>query len=120
MLGWHKETGELVLTEPAPPVAVDVGKWPIRVAREPRDLLVSDQDQVILILISGEVAMPDLRSGRISDGRVIVLKAVGGGVDNLQVLNVGEQPNGIRLRSGNAVTLVASREFLLWLVIGRA
>ena len=120
MLGWHKETGELVLTEPAPPVAVDVGKWPIRVAREPRDLVVSDQDQVILILISGEVAMPDLRSGRISDGRVIVLKAVGGGVDNLQVLNVGEQPNGIRLRSGNAVTLVASREFLLWLVIGRA
>lgn len=119
MLGWHKETGELVLTEAALPVAVDVGKWPIRVARSPSDMVVTEQDQVIVILVSGDIAMPDLRGERISDGRVIVLKSVRG-VDVVQVLNVAEQPNGVRMQSGNALTLVASRELRMWLVIGRS
>ncbi len=119
MLGWHKETGELVLTEAPPPVATDVGKWPIRLAKAAPELVVSDKDQVIVVLVSGEIAMPDIRRDRIGDGRVIVLKAVKG-VDVLRVLNVDEQPDGIRLEPGNALTLIASREMRAWLVIGRS
>ena len=118
MLGWHKETGELVLAEVPQPAATDVGKWPIRLAKAAADLVVSDSDQVIAILVSGTITMPDIRRARITDGRVIVLKAVKG-VDLLQVLNVDEQPNGIRLQAGNALTVIASREMGVWLVIGR-
>ena len=77
---------------------------------------------VAVVAILSAIAIPSytdyIRRARITDGRVIVLKAVKG-ADLLQVLNVDEQPNGIRLQAGNALTVIASREMGVWLVIGR-
>jgi hypothetical protein len=120
LVGWDASSGELVQTAIPQGGATDVGQWRIRYVQKPEELAVTDEDHVLVILLSGQMQMPDPRRARISEGRVIVLKAVApatgvviGGVDG---------DGRLGLETGMSVTLIAATKIdpPRWLVIGRS
>ena len=120
LVGWRKSTGQLVLTEAPQGGAADVGKWPLRYVRKPNEMEVRDTDQVLVVLINGGLRLPVLGDGKISEGRVIVVRA-GPGVTDMNLS--GFEGNGSTgMKSPSSLTLIAAT--LLdppqWLIIGRS
>ena len=120
LIGWHKRSGQLVLTEAPQGGTADVGKWPLRYVRKPNEMEVRDTDQVLVVLISAALRLPALDDGKISEGRVIVVRA-GPGVTDMNLS--GFEGNGnVGMKSPNSLTLIAAT--LLdppqWLIIGRS
>jgi len=120
LVGWDASSGELVQTAAPPGGTTDVGQWRIRYVLKPDELRVTDDDHVLVILTSGQLQMPDLRRARISEGRVIVLKAVAPATG---VAIGGVEGDGrVGLETGMSVTLIAATRIdpPRWLVIGRS
>ncbi|MFN3305124.1 MAG: hypothetical protein ACK44A_15615 [Roseateles sp.] len=115
-LGWDPERQEVVRGVAG---SADAGRWRTRYVRKPNELVISDEDHVVVILINGNLALPELGRGDISEGRVIVIK-LKAGVSDFVVSGV-EGTNRVAMKDPNSLTLVAAT--LLdppqWLVIAR-
>jgi len=120
LVGWDASSGELVQTAAPQGGTADVGQWRIRYVQKPNELAVTDEDHVLVIMISGQMQMPDLRRVRISEGRVIVLKVVAPATG----VTIGgiEGDARIGLETGMSVTLIAATQIdpPRWLIIARA
>ncbi|HEV6967653.1 hypothetical protein [Roseateles sp.] len=118
MVGWRKQDGQLVLTQPPP--AADVGVQPIRYIGRAEELKLVNDDHVVVVAAMPltrlvQLALPEPKAGGFDEGRVITVKALGG----LAVSGV-EGDKRIGLEAGNSVTLIASVRMGQWLVIGRS
>ncbi|PTT81721.1 hypothetical protein DBR42_17760 [Pelomonas sp. HMWF004] len=126
LIGWDASTFELVRMSAPPPAAVDVGRWGIRYigsAEELDKLEITDDDHVLVIRVNGKLTLPNLSASsrsKISEGRVIVVKAVLP-VTELGVL--GFEGNGSQvLKAPSSLTFIAATKLdpPQWLVIGRS
>ena len=123
LVGWDASTGELVQTAAPQAGNVDVGQWGIRYARTAAQLVVSNKDHVIVVMLASVTRLnvldlPKLGAGDIDEGRVIVIKAA---TSSLGITNV-ENGKQMTLETGNSLTVIAALKLdpPQWLVIGRS
>lgn len=119
LVGWDTSTGELVQTTAPQASAVDVGQWGIRYVLKVNELVVTDKDHVLVVQVNGNLALPDLSRGDISEGRVIVIK-LSGNVTDFSVSGV-EGAGRVGMKAPNSLTLIAATRMNppQWLVIAR-
>lgn len=119
VLGWRKQDGQLVLSQAAAPV--DVGRWPMRYVTKVEELVLRDGDMVLAVLVAGTLNLPNPRTARIGDGRIVVVSNVSAERVVLAGLSVGTDNTSGSLARGQSVTLAsgANLPFPGWLVIGR-
>lgn len=122
LVGWDASTSELVRTSAPPAVNVDVGRWAIRYvpnALELRNLKIEDDTHVLVILVDGTLTLPKLDDGKISEGRVIVIKC-GPKVTKLSLVGIDGESEP--MKALNSVTFIAATKLdpPQWLVIARS
>jgi hypothetical protein len=119
-LGWDARSGELVLAPRG--AAADVGRWPMRYIAKPEELVYRDGDMVLVVLVSGDLKLPDPREAELGDGRILVVSNVQGDRLALGGLTVGTDNQSIGLARGQSVTLASAAGLRVpgWLVIGRS
>lgn len=119
LVGWRKQDGQLVLTQA--PAAADITRWPMRYILKPEDLVLRDGDMVLAVLVVGTLNLPNPRTARIGDGRIVVVTNVT--ADRLAVggITVGTDTVSVGLGRSQSLTLAsaANLPFPGWLVIGR-
>ena len=120
VVGWRKQDGQLVLTQAAAPT--DVTRWPMRYVSKVDELALRDGDMVLAVLLDGTLNLPNPRTLRIGDGRIVVITNVTANRLAVNGLTVGTDTISIGLARGQSVTLAsaANLPFPGWLVIGRA
>jgi hypothetical protein len=118
-LGWDPSSGQVVTTSTPTEPQADIGKWGIRYVRKSDELSITDKDHVLVVLVNGNLALPDLLRGNISEGRVIVIK-VKGGVSDFVVSGI-EGTTSVALKDPNSLTVIAAAGTTppQWLVIAR-
>ena len=118
MVGWRKD-GQLVLTQS--PAAVDIGLWPMRYVLKPEDLAFRNGDMVLAVLIAGTLALPNPRTSKVGDGRILVVTNVMADRVALTGLTVGNDGISMSLGRGQSVTLASAASLPTpgWLIIGR-
>lgn len=119
VVGWDASSGELVQTAAPQGAATDVGQWRIRYVLKPTELVVTDKDHVLVVQVNGNLALPDLSRGDISEGRVIVIKLAGNVGDF--VLSGIEGAGRQAMKTPNSLTVIAATKLdpPQWLVIAR-
>ncbi len=119
LVGWDASSGELVQTAAPQAAAVDVGQWAIRYVRTAAQLRVTDKDHVLVVTVNGVLALPDVKAGDISEGRVIVIKT-SGNVGELAVTGIEGDGRQV-MKAPNSLTLIAATKLdpPQWLVIAR-
>lgn len=120
VVGWRKQDGQLVLTQAAAPT--DVTRWPMRYVAKVEELVLRDGDMVLAVLVDGSLNLPNPRTARIGDGRIVVITNVTANRLAVNGLTVGTDTISVGLARGQSVTLAsaANLPFPGWLVIGRA